>query len=96
MDEGISFSLNDARVKTTNRNKGRMKIQIKLSKEQAEGFSQFKNLVKPPDMTEDDFIIQLFFAGCNALANDLRDHAQKMKEAEEAADVPSSDTETAE
>ena len=79
MDEPISFSLAEARVKTTERSKGRMKIQIKLSKEQAEGFSNFRNLVKPPDMGEDAFSIQVFFAGCNALAAELRAHAQAVK-----------------
>tara|TARA_R110002126_G_scaffold8408_6_gene39862 strand:- start:1845 stop:2180 length:336 start_codon:yes stop_codon:yes gene_type:complete len=83
MDEGISFSLADAIVKTTERSRGRMKIQIKLSKEQAEGFTNFKSLVKPPDMSDESFTIQVFFAGCNALANELRAHAQAEMEKKE-------------
>mgnify|MGYP003642349920 CR=1 FL=1 len=87
MDEGISFSLADAIVKTTNRNRGRMKIQIKLSKEQAEGFAQFKKLIKPEDMSEEAFITQVFFAGCNALAEELRAHGRKIQEEALAAEL---------
>tara|TARA_R110000851_G_scaffold229758_1_gene382445 strand:+ start:6140 stop:6445 length:306 start_codon:yes stop_codon:yes gene_type:complete len=92
MDEPISFSLAEARVKTTERSKGRMKIQIKLSKEQAEGFSNFRNLVKPPDMGEDAFSIQVFFAGCNALAAELRAHAQSEMAKQEELDSSTSGT----
>ena len=59
-----AFSLNDAKIKVTERSRGRMKIQIKLSKDEAEGFKNFCKL-KPPELNDETFYKQIFFAGCN-------------------------------
>jgi len=78
----VSFSLDDAKVKITERSRGRMKIQIKLSKEEAEGFKNFCNL-KPPEMTDDIFYKQIFFAGCNAMTQQIQDMVEQHQKAQE-------------
>ena len=47
-----------------------MKIQIKFSKEEAEGFKNFCKL-KPPELEDDSFYKQIFFAGCNAMTEQI-------------------------
>ena len=66
-----AFSLNDAKIKVTERSRGRMKIQIKLSKDEAEGFKNFCKL-KPPELNDETFYKQIFFAGCNTMTEQIR------------------------
>ena len=70
MEDTVSFTLDDAKIKIVERSRGRMKIQIKLSKEEAEGFKNFC-MIKPPDLPEDTFYKQIFFAGCNAMTEQI-------------------------
>jgi hypothetical protein len=67
----VSLSLKDTKFKLVERSRGRMKIQIKFSKEEAEGFKNFCN-VKPPELPEDEFYKQIFFAGCNAMTDQIQ------------------------
>ncbi len=62
-----------------------MKIQIKFSKEEAEGFKNFCK-VKPPELPDDDFYKQIFFAGCNAMTEQIQAlvEAHKQSLSEEA------------
>ena len=84
----VSFSLDDAKFKLTERSRGRMKIQIKFSKEEAEGFKNFCKL-KPPELEDDNFYKQIFFAGCNAMTEQIQAlvNAHKESEAEEESQV---------
>ena len=67
----VSLSLKDTKIKLTERSRGRMKIQIKFSKEEAEGFKNFCKL-KPPELGDEDFYKQVFFAGCNTMTEQIR------------------------
>ena len=71
-----AFSLNDAKIKVTERSRGRMKIQIKFSKDEAEGFKNFCKL-KPPELGEETFYKQIFFAGCNVMTEQIKDLVEK-------------------
>lgn len=53
-----------------------MKLTIKLSKEEAEGFKNWTSIVKPDQVTEDDFLKQVFFNGIEH----LNDKLQKISE----------------
>ena len=53
-----------------------MKIQIKFSKEEAEGFKNFCKL-KPPELGDETFYKQIFFAGCNAMTEQIKDLVAK-------------------
>ena len=64
MTESVSFSLDNTKIKLIERGRGRMKIQIKFSKDEAEGFKNFC-MIKPPELEEEVFYKQIFFAGCN-------------------------------
>jgi hypothetical protein len=87
----VSLSLKDTKIKLTERSRGRMKIQIKFSKEQAEGFKNFCKL-KPPELDEEDFYKQIFFAGCNVMTEQI----QAMVEAHKKTEAEKTEAETTE
>jgi hypothetical protein len=81
----VSFKLDDAKFKIVERSRGRMKIQIKFSKEEAEGFKNFCK-IKPPELDDEGFYKQIFFAGCNAMTEQIQaliDAHKASKEEEE-------------
>lgn len=57
-----------------------MKIQIKFSKEEAEGFKNFC-MIKPEDLADEMFYKQIFFAGCNTMTEQIQAMMQE-REAE--------------
>lgn len=67
----VSLKLDDAKFKLVERSRGRMKIQIKFSKEEAEGFKNFCKL-KPPELDDESFYKQIFFAGCNVMTEQIQ------------------------
>ena len=67
----VSLSFEDTKFKLVERSRGRMKIQIKFSKEEAEGFKNFCKL-KPPELDDDIFFKQIFFAGCNVMTEQIQ------------------------
>ena len=77
----VSLKLDDAKFKLVERSRGRMKIQIKFSKEEAEGFKNFCKL-KPPELDDESFYKQIFFAGCNAMTEQIQALVQAHKEAQ--------------
>tara|TARA_R100001460_G_scaffold10649_7_gene25205 strand:+ start:3072 stop:3377 length:306 start_codon:yes stop_codon:yes gene_type:complete len=79
----VSLSLEDTKFKLVERSRGRMKIQIKFSKEEAEGFKNFCKL-KPPEVTEEVFFKQIFFAGCNAMSEQISALVEAHKAAKKA------------
>ena len=78
----VSFSLDDAKFKLTERSRGRMKIQIKFSKEEAEGFKTFAK-IKPEQLSEEEFYKQIFFAGCNAMTESIQKMIAEHKQSQE-------------
>ena len=79
----VSFSLDDAKIKLTERSRGRMKIQIKFSKEEAEGFKNFCQ-IKPKELADDEFYKQIFFAGCNAMTAQIQEMIEEHKKNQES------------
>jgi len=78
----VSFSLDDAKIKLTERSRGRMKIQIKFSKEEAEGFKNFCK-IKPEQLDDETFYKQIFFAGCNAMTEQIQQMIEEQKQQQE-------------
>ena len=80
----VSLSFEDTKFKLVERSRGRMKIQIKFSKEEAEGFKNFCKL-KPPELEDELFYKQIFFAGCNVMTEQIQAmiEAHKASQAEE-------------
>jgi len=83
--DNVSFNVDNAKVKVTERSRGRMKIQIKLSKEEAEGFKNFM-LIKPDELDEETFYKQIFFAGCNTMFDQIQQMVAQHKAEKETAE----------
>jgi len=56
-----------------------MKISMKLSKEESEAFKTFMSIVKPEEVNEETFFKQLFFMGCRALDDQLKNLFEENK-----------------
>ena len=65
-----------------------MKIQIKFSKEEAEGFKNFC-MIKPEQLDNETFYKQIFFAGCNTMTEQIQ---AMMKEREAELEKQEADT----
>jgi hypothetical protein len=63
------------------RTRGRMKLQIKLGKEEALAFKNFTEMVKPPDIDEQDFLKGIFKIGIETmemrLMEAIKGHAEE-------------------
>jgi len=59
------------KIKATERSRGRMKINIKLSKDEAEGFKNWTAIVRPDQISDEDFYKQIFFNGIEHLNDKL-------------------------
>ena len=97
MEDQVSVNLNNTKFKLTERSRGRMKIQIKFSKEEAEGFKNFC-MIKPEQLDNETFYKQIFFAGCNTMTEQIQ-AMMKEREAElekQEADEPTSKKESSE
>jgi len=95
MSEKIKVSFKTTKIRTQNRSKGRMKISLKLAKEEAEAFKAFMVAIKPEEVSEDDFFKQLFFMGCKALDEQLRQMFEENKaklEAQKSEALANSET----
>lgn len=76
----IKLNVSDWKTKTQERSRGRMKVTIKLNKDEAEGFKNWSTHVKPDELTLDDFVKQIFFNGIEYLNIKLQDVAKKIIE----------------
>ena len=95
MSEKIKVSFTNTKIKTQNRSKGRMKIALKLSKEESEAFKTFMIAVKPEEVKDEEFYKQIFFMGCRSLDDQLRQMFEQNKEkleAQKAEAIANSDT----
>jgi len=83
----VSLSFKDTKIKLIERSRGRMKIQIKFSKEEAEGFKNFCKL-KPPELEDEIFYKQIFFAGCNVMTEQIQSLVEAHKAAQNEESEP--------
>ena len=79
------LNFTEAKVKIQHRSRNRMKLTIKLGAEAAEGFKQFMAATKPAEITEDDFVLNIFYHGCDAFQEKL---AARVKEFAEMGNLP--------
>lgn len=68
----IKLNVSSWKIKTQERSRNRMKFTVKLSKDEAEGFKNWSGLVKPDNISDDEFIKQIFFNGIEHLNDKLR------------------------
>jgi uncharacterized alpha/beta hydrolase family protein len=74
---GIKLDVNKWKIRIEERSKNRMKLQIKLSKDEAIAFKNFSDVCKPQEITDDSFIKTVFITGIEALNKQLAEMVQK-------------------
>jgi len=91
----IKLQSSDWTIKTTDRSRGRMKLTIKLSKDEAQGFKNWTSVVKPDTIAEEDFLKQVFFNGIEHLNDKLQKISEEvMKDVELKEKMAASGIET--
>jgi hypothetical protein len=75
--EKISLDIASWRVNITERTKGRMKLQIKLSKDEAQAFQNFQSMCKPDEVSETDFVKTLLVTGMTTMEQQLSQLVQE-------------------
>ena len=97
-DPATQYNLNpnDWKLKVKEYSRGRMKITISLSKDEAQAFTNFKNTIKPDGMNEVDFTKSIFVKGMAATdqemmqntIDNLRNNEELRAQLEEAGKNP--------
>lgn len=82
-NDNIKVSLASSKAKLQLRNRGRMKITIKLSKEEAEGFKNWSEAIRPENVDDEQFIKTIFFNGIEYLNQQLSKIAMEVLEKQE-------------
>ena len=67
----IKLDVSQWRIRVDERKRNRMKLQIKLSKDEAIAFKNFASVCKPEDVSDDDFIKTVFVTGIESLNQQL-------------------------
>jgi hypothetical protein len=73
LPDKIKFDFDSWDIKLTERRRNRMKLQIKLDKDQAVAFKNFSSVCKPDEVTDADFIKTIFLTGVEAMNKELAD-----------------------
>lgn len=75
--ENIKLDVDKWRVRIDERSRDRMKLQVKLSKDEATAFKNFADVCKPEQVSLDDFIKSVFLTGIEALNKQLAELVRK-------------------
>ena len=78
--EEINLNLSDWSFKLQERTRNRMKLQIKLSKVEAQAFKNFAEVVKPDEVSDADFLKSVFKIGLEEMENRLMSAVEKHAE----------------
>lgn len=78
MEQKVTVNFDNAKIKVEERSRGRMKITIKLSREEAEGFKNFSSM-KPEEVSEEQFHKHIFFVGCKTLNEEIQQLLMEQK-----------------
>jgi len=73
----IKLDVSQWRIRIDERSKNRMKLQVKLSKDEAIAYKNFADVCKPQEITDEDFIKTVFVTGIETLNQQLSDMVQK-------------------
>ncbi len=73
----IKLDVSKWRIRVDERKRNRMKLQIKLSKDEALAFKNFSDVCKPGEVTDDEFIKTVFITGIESLNKQLAEMVQK-------------------
>ena len=73
----IKLDVSKWNIRIDHRKRNRMKLQIKLSKDEAQAFKNFSDVCKPGEITDDEFIKTVFITGIESLNQQLSEMVQK-------------------
>lgn len=73
----IKLDVSKWNIRIDERKRNRMKLQIKLSKDEAQAFKNFSDVCKPQEITDDAFIKTVFVTGIESLNQQLSEMVQK-------------------
>tara|TARA_R110000751_G_scaffold119955_1_gene220601 strand:- start:1430 stop:1897 length:468 start_codon:yes stop_codon:yes gene_type:complete len=73
----IKLDVSKWNIRIDQRSRNRMKLQIKLSKDEAQAYKNFAAMCKPEDLSEDMFIKTVFITGFEAMNKELAEMVQK-------------------
>ena len=79
MQENINVDFKKSNIRIEESKRGRMKVTFKMSKEEGESFKNFMEMIKPPEVPEETFYKHVFFAGCRALNEELKQLFEEQK-----------------
>lgn len=83
-DDKIKLDLSKSKPKMVERSRGRMKLTVKLNKEEAQAFKNMKASLVPDGVSDDNFIRSVFFIGLEQFhKNTMEMMQQYVKENEE-------------
>jgi hypothetical protein len=75
--DSIKFNVDTWKIKVRDRRNNRMRIQINLSKDEAQAYKNFAQLVRPENTSDTDFLKTVFLTGIEALNKELAELVQK-------------------
>lgn len=73
----LKFNKKNWKIKVTDRSNSRMKLQIKLGKEEATAFTAFSKSMKPEGISDDEFLKMIFFVGIDSVQKALQENLVK-------------------
>jgi len=91
MSDKITYrpDINSWKIKLVERSRNKMKIQVKLSAQEAEALRNFLDATKPPEVSNDTFFKGIFMKGWEAYHQEIEhkyvEHIEKNREEYEAS-----------
>tara|TARA_Y100000034_G_C6887027_1_gene407395 strand:- start:261 stop:590 length:330 start_codon:yes stop_codon:yes gene_type:complete len=82
MKDELILDVESWNIKLIPRKRNRMKLQIKLNKEESEAYKAFSSTVKPEGINDDQFIKSIFFYGIEALNQSFVEMVQNLAESD--------------
>tara|TARA_R100000152_G_C6777555_1_gene207505 strand:+ start:1407 stop:1763 length:357 start_codon:yes stop_codon:yes gene_type:complete len=76
----IDINLSDWSIKLKERTRSRMKLQIKLNQIEAQAFKNFAEVVKPDEISDEDFLKSIFKMGLETMESKLMSAVEKHAE----------------
>lgn len=67
MKDSVTFNIDDWNIKHLDRTRNRMKLQLKFNKEEALAIKNFLSMVKPPEISDDEFFKGIFKIGIETM-----------------------------
>ena len=80
MLETITFNQTKWKARVKSKGRGSMKVYFDLDKEESEGFKSFMSMVKPAEISIEDFCKVIFFRGVESLNHEFASAAKKYVE----------------